>query len=93
MQLGKPKKQNELMKDLQKEKLYNKPSEAFSEETKEHEVQVNPLLENVVMEVEEKINCSVNKDGELDKFEVKGIIYVTMNDPKRANPLAKLAYN
>jgi len=25
MQLGKPKKQNELMKDLQKEKLYSKP--------------------------------------------------------------------
>jgi hypothetical protein len=25
MQLGKPKKQNELMKDLQKEKLFTKP--------------------------------------------------------------------
>ena len=49
---------------------------------------MNPLLENVVIEVEEKINCSVNKDGELDKFEVKGIIYVTLNDPKRNNPTA-----
>jgi hypothetical protein len=27
MILGKPKKQNELMKDLQKEKLYSKPQE------------------------------------------------------------------
>ena len=33
MQLGKPKKQNELLKDLQKEKLYSKPQEA-SEESK-----------------------------------------------------------
>lgn len=54
---------------------------------------VNPLSENVFVEVEEKVNCSVNKDGELEKFEVKGIIYVTMNDPKRANPIAQLAYN
>jgi hypothetical protein len=30
MQLGKPKKQNELMKDLQKEKLFSaKPQDAF----------------------------------------------------------------
>jgi hypothetical protein len=30
MQLGKPKKQNELMKDLQKEKIFSsKPADAF----------------------------------------------------------------
>ena len=34
MQLGKPKKQNELMKDLQKEKLYSKPQDAAIEEAK-----------------------------------------------------------
>jgi hypothetical protein len=49
---------------------------------------VNPLLENVVVEVEEKVNCSVNKDGDVDKFEVKGIIYLTLNDPKKNNPIA-----
>jgi hypothetical protein len=54
---------------------------------------VNPLLENVVIEVEEKISCSVNKDGELDKFEVKGIIFLTLNDPKKSNPLAMLSFN
>ena len=43
----------------------------------------NPLLENVIIEIEEKIICSLNKDGELDKFEVKGIIYLTLNDPKK----------
>ena len=49
---------------------------------------VNPLLENVLLEVEEKVNCSLNRDGELSKFEVKGIIYITVNDPKKNNPAA-----
>ena len=31
MQLGKPKKQNELMKDLQKEKIFSKQGDLFSE--------------------------------------------------------------
>ena len=47
---------------------------------------VNPLLENVVVEVEEKVNCSVNKDGEIDKLVVKGTIFLTLNDPKKNNP-------
>ncbi|CDW88783.1 coatomer subunit delta [Stylonychia lemnae] len=94
MQLGKPKKQNELMKDLQKEKLFSKPQDAYVEETKAQEtIAVNPLLENVVIEIEEKVNCSINKDGELDRFEVKGIIFVTLNDPKKNNPLAQLQFN
>lgn len=93
MQLGRPKKQNELMKDLQKEKLFTKPQDAFAEETQANqEIVVNPLLENIFLEVEEKVNCSVNKDGELDKFEVKGIIYVTLNDPKKNNPIAQLSF-
>lgn len=45
-------------------------------------------MENVVLEVEEKVNCSVNKDGDVEKFEVKGIIYLTVNDPKKNNPHA-----
>lgn len=48
---------------------------------------VNPLLENVVIEIEEKISCSLTKDGALDKFEVKGIIFLTLNDPKKNNPV------
>ncbi len=52
----------------------------------------NPLLENVIIEIEEKIICSLNKDGELDKFEVKGIIYLTLNDPKKNNPVALLSF-
>ena len=93
MQLGKPKKQNELMKDLKKENLFSKPQEAFAEEVKAESVMsVNPLLENVVIEVEEKVNCSLNRDGEISKFEVKGIIYITVNDPKKNNPAAQLSF-
>ena len=96
MQLGKPKKQTELMKDLQKEKLFNRPQEVFAEETKSEQVEqpiaVNPLLENLMIEVEEKVNCSLNRDGELNKFEVKGIIYITVNDPKKNNPAAQLSF-
>lgn len=88
MQLGKPKKQNELMKDLQKEKLFAKPQEAFQEEQKVEEVHYNPLAENVVIEIEEKVNCSLTKDGELERFEVKGIIYFNLNEPKKNNPVA-----
>lgn len=92
MQLGKPKKQNELMKDLQKEKLFSvKPQDAFASATEEETkdaIVVNPLLENVLIEVEEKVSCNVNRDGEVSKFEIKGIIYITVNDPKKNNPAA-----
>ncbi len=96
MQLGKPKKQTELMKDLQKDKIFSgKPQEGvFAEEQKtEQPLAVNPLLENVLIEVEEKVSCQLNRDGELNKFEVKGIIYITVNDPKRNNPAAQLQFN
>ena len=46
----------------------------------------NPLLENVVIEIEEKVNCTVTKEGDVEKFEIKGIIYLTLNDPKKNNP-------
>lgn len=53
---------------------------------------VNPLLENVLVEVEERVSCSLNRDGEVARFEVKGIIYLTVNDPKRNNPAAQLSF-
>ena len=97
MQLGKPKKQNELMKTLQKENNFQK-GQGIGEETKEELAQnepvaFNPLLENVAIEIEEKVNCSINKDGDVEKFEVKGIIYLTINDPKKNNPLAQISFN
>lgn len=46
-----------------------------------------------MIEVEEKVNCNLNRDGEMNKFEVKGIIYITVNDPKKNNPAAQLQFN
>ena len=78
------------MKDLQKEKLFSaKPQDAFPSQVEEAKTEApafNPLLEHVLIEVEEKVSCSISKDSELSKFEVKGIIYVTVNDPKKNNP-------
>lgn len=46
----------------------------------------------MIVEVEEKVSCSLNKDGDLDKFEIKGIIYLTLNDPKKSNPIIQVGY-
>ena len=82
------------MKDLQKEKIFSKQGDLFSESStqQQHAEHVNPLLENVIVEVEEKVSCSLNKDGDLDKFEIKGIIYLTLNDPKKSNPIIQVGY-
>lgn len=44
-----------------------------------------------MVEIEERLSCTVNKDGEVDKFQLKGIIYLTINDPKKNNALAQLS--
>ena len=85
MQIGKHKKQTEMMKELQKENLFTKPEAILPEETKTEEAPVNVLAENVVLEIAEKVNCMVSKDGEIEKFEIKGVIHMTLNDAKRNN--------
>ena len=45
----------------------------------------NPLAEAVNIEVAEKISCKLSKDGELEnKFEIKGNIYLKINDPDKS---------
>ena len=56
------------------------------EEEKKAPVVSNPLAENVKIEVEEKVSCQVNMDGEVEKFEVKGVIFMGINDPKKNKP-------
>ena len=46
----------------------------------------NPLTENILMEIDEKVSCQISKDGELEKFELKGIVYVTLTDQKKLHP-------
>lgn len=55
-------------------------------------VPANPLAENVQIEVEEKISCLVNMDGEVEKFEIKGAIFMTLNDPKKNKAKVQVAF-
>jgi hypothetical protein len=43
------------------------------------------------MEVDERITCSITKDGDIEKFELKGILYMTLTDPKKSNPEIKFS--
>lgn len=74
------------MKDLAKENLFKKPEIIEDAKQEEEPIAYNPLSENVAVDVEEKINCTVTKDGDIEKFEIKGIIFLTVNDPKKNNP-------
>jgi hypothetical protein len=38
------------------------------------------------MEVDERVTCSITKDGDIEKFELKGVLYMTLTDPKKATP-------
>lgn len=38
------------------------------------------------MEVDERITCSITKDGDIEKFELKGVVYMTLTDPKKCTP-------
>lgn len=71
MQLGKPKKQAQpLASQSSKDDFLAKPaaSKAVKEEEAKAPVAHNPLAENVLVEVEEKVSCQVNMDGEPEKF-------------------------
>ena len=37
------------------------------------------------MEVDEKVTCQVNKDGDIEKFELKGTVYRTLTDNKKSH--------
>lgn len=37
------------------------------------------------MEIDERVTCQVTKDGDIEKFELKGILYLTLTDPKKCH--------
>lgn len=43
------------------------------------------MTENVIMEIDERITCQVTKDGDIEKFELKGVLYLTITDPKKTH--------
>lgn len=48
-------------------------------------VKANPLTEAISIAIDEKIVAVVSKDGDLGKFEVRGEIYLYVNDESKAN--------
>lgn len=56
----------------------------------EEEEKVSPLKEGVILEVEEKLILEINKDGDLSKFEVKGVIFLTLTQQAKLNTHIKL---
>ena len=90
LQLGKPKpKANQLLQDLEKQKVISKEAVqdvAGSNDTGEEKApEYNPLTENVLLEVDERITCQLTKDGDIEKFELKGVLYLTLTDPKKCH--------
>ena len=48
------------------------------------------LTETVLLEVVENVNCSLSKDGDLQKFELKGSLFVTVTDAHKARAAVQL---
>jgi len=95
MVLGKPKKngQQEVMNN-NKDDFLSKPAagKVVAAAEEESKVQHNPLAENVQVEFEEKISAQINMDGEVEKFDIKGAVFLTINDPKRNKPCVSIDF-
>ena len=44
------------------------------------------------MDIDEKVTCQVNKDGDIEKFELKGTVYLTLTDNKKNNAYVPMQY-
>jgi hypothetical protein len=97
LQLGKPKaKTNQLLQELEKQQVITKDAQndaAAGNKVEEEKLaeNFNPLTENILMEIDERVTCQVTKDGDIEKFELKGILYLTLTDPKKCH--AEVAMN
>ena len=56
-------------------------------------MKANPLIEAVSITVDEKIVATISKDGDLGKFEVRGEIFLYLNDETKTNAEVHLAVN
>jgi coatomer subunit delta len=44
------------------------------------------------MDIDEKVTCQVNKDGDIEKFELKGTVYLTLTDNKKSHAYVPMQY-
>ena len=94
MQLGKPKNKpnNAMIKELEKQQVISKQEVVANNEEEEQQPVYNALTENIQMDIDERVTCQITKDGDIEKFELKGIVYMTLTDVKKANPEILLNY-
>lgn len=98
LQLGKPKpKANQLLQELEKQKVITKEAEqdvaGGNRAGEDKAAEYNPLTENVLLEVDERITCQLTKDGDIEKFELKGVLYLTLTDPKKCHAEIPMEFN
>ena len=95
MQLGKPKNKpnNAMIKELEKQQVITKQEIVNANEEEEKAPEYNALTENVQMEIDERITCQITKDGDIEKFEFKGIVYMTLTDVKKTSPEVLFGYD
>eukprot|EP00831_Metopus_contortus_P071190 TRINITY_DN65075_c0_g1_i1.p1 TRINITY_DN65075_c0_g1~~TRINITY_DN65075_c0_g1_i1.p1 ORF type:complete len:303 (+),score=65.71 TRINITY_DN65075_c0_g1_i1:123-1031(+) len=54
---------------------------------------INPLLEAIDISIEEQVIGVISKDGDLGKLEVRGSVFLTINDPNKADAKIQMAFN
>jgi len=65
----------------------------IQEEAEEIKEEFNALTENVLIHVNEKIDCSISKFGDISKFECIGVVNFTVTDTKKNNVQLKTNYS
>eukprot|EP00831_Metopus_contortus_P005011 TRINITY_DN1187_c0_g1_i2.p1 TRINITY_DN1187_c0_g1~~TRINITY_DN1187_c0_g1_i2.p1 ORF type:complete len:354 (+),score=79.75 TRINITY_DN1187_c0_g1_i2:91-1152(+) len=82
-----------LGKELKPEKVKEKAAPIAKLVEEEKKAPVNPLLEAISITIDEKIVAMISKEGDVGKFEIKGEIYLYVNDETKANTEVHLAIN
>ena len=82
MKLGGKKKKKNLSNMFGFKKKEKKEEKKEIEEIEEKEY--NPLSEEIVLTINEKISGKINSEGEYTFFELKGILYILIKNPKLA---------
>ncbi len=60
------------------------PAEEVLPEPESPQEEFNALTENALITVEEKVNCSVSKEGDISTFDIVGKIFFTVTDDAKA---------
>ena len=51
------------------------------------------MTENVLIQVSEKIDCSISKFGDINKLDCIGVVNFTVTDPTKQNVAVKVNFS